>query len=232
MSLSNRPTLFVLICILALFLASCGSGPDNRKSSLSALDISNSGLPFSTIEPDVFQADFVVTADGSERRWFLARKNDRWRFDIFKNGERSFTQLRTEKVYLIDHISRIYTEEPQTSFIITAPDPILAGFFRGKEYHEFEDLGTEGGPRKYRVKRGDNSKDDIIILIDETSGMIVRQDFYEGSGEQARIALSYEVRDVKLNVEDVVFAVPTDYRRLDRDEFQRSRGSTSPPKEK
>jgi hypothetical protein len=223
MSLSNRPTLFVLICILALFLASCGSGPDNRNSSLSVPDAGKSGLPFSTIEPDIFQADFVVTADGREKRWFLARKNDQWRFDILKNGERSLTQLRTDKVYLIDHISRIYTEEPHTTGIIAAPEPVLSGFFRGKEYHEFEDLGTEDGLRKYRVKPGDNSKNQIVILIDETIGMIVRQDFYEGSGEQAQIALSYQMRDLNLSVENDVFALPANYKRVDNNEFQRQR---------
>ena len=221
MFLSNRPTLFVITSILVLFHVSCGSGPTNSNTGAIVLNAGEGRFPFSTIEPEVFQANFVVTADGSEKRWFLARSNDRWRFDIFKGGERSLTQLRTDKMYLIDHVSRIFAEEPQSTGIFEPPDPILSGFFRGTEYHEFEDLGIEGGLRKYRLKPGDNSKNEIIIMVDELSGMIVKQDFYEGADEQAGIVVTYEVRDLKLIVEDNVFDLPADFKRVDYDEFQR-----------
>jgi hypothetical protein len=229
MFLSNRPTLVVQIAILALFLASCGSGPANSNNSVAVLHSGAGEFPFSTIEPETFQANFIVTADGSEKQWFLARSNDRRRFDIFENGRASLTQLRTDKVYLIDHLSRTFAEEPQGTGTFDAPDPILSGSFRGKEYHEFEDLGNENGRRKYRVRAGDDSRDDIIILIDEASGMIVRQEFYEGTGEQARIALTYEVRDLKLNVDDTIFSLPADYRRVVSTSFSGPEASSRKP---
>ena len=223
MFLSNRPTLLVITCIFALFLPSCGSGPANESNSLAKLGADKKEFPFSTTEPEVFQGNFFVSSGDNEKRWFVARKGDSWRLDIFDGGERSLTQLKTDKAYLIDHIRRTYCEPPRPSGRNEAVDPILSGFFRGKVYREFEDLGVHEGYRKYKVTQDGDSKEDIIISIDESSGMIVKQDFYEGTGEQARIAYSYEVRDLKLSVDDDVLGLPADYTLVGYVEFQRAR---------
>ncbi len=225
MLLSNRPTLYVLTCIFALFSLSCGSGPATQNSNLALSPSSQSEFPFSTKEPETFQAEFVVTSGGSAKRWFLARDGSRWRFDIYKGAELASTQLRTDKVYLIDHLKKIYSEETQTPGIREAPDPILSAFYRGREFHKFEAIGSGDGLAKYRVVPGEDSKEDIFIYIDEPSGMIVKQEFYAGAGDQASIAYLYEVRGLKLSVDDGVFDLPNGYRLVKLDEFQQARGT-------
>ncbi len=228
MFLSNWATIFLLTFIFALFVTSCGSSPANVNSNAAPISTGKSEFPFATKEPEIFQANFFVTSGGSEKRWFLARSGDRWRFDIFRDGQISLTQLRTDKLYLIDHVRRSYCVIPQTPGLLEPPDPILSGFFNHRRFRRFEDLGIDSGLHKYKVRTDEDSKEDIIILIDPASGMIVRQEFYEGIGEEARLAVTYEVRDLKLSVEDGILSVPDGFRLIAYDEFQRSRGNKHP----
>ncbi len=224
MFLSNRPTLFFFTCIFALFSVSCGSESKNESTNGEVITRGKSEFPFSTKEPEVFQGTFVVSDGNSEKRWFLARSGDQWRFDIFRDGEPSITQLRTDKLYLIDHVRRSYCEVPQTPGLLELPDPILFGFFSSKGYRRFEDLGIELGLRRYKVSTDEDPTDDIIIFIDTESDMIVKQEFYEGKGEAARLALSYEVRDLKRSIDEGVLTIPAGFKLVEYDDFQQARG--------
>jgi len=226
MFLSNRPTRFTLCTIIALFASSCGFGPAGEHGDLPAGPASQ--YPFSTREPEVFQANIVITSNGVEKRWFLARNGPRWRLDIFAGGKVSLTQITAGKVFLIDHDSKTYTEEPQGGTTLSPPDPSLTSFFRGHDHLNFDDIGSEGGIRKYRAVTSDAAMEEIVIQIDEQSGMIVKQEFYAGTGENARLAAVYDVCDLKLEADDSVFALPAGYRAVAYNEFQLSRGSSPP----
>lgn len=225
MFLSNRPTRFTLCTIIAFFAWSCGSGPAGDNSDLPAGPVSQ--YPFSTREPEIFQANITITSNGAEKRWFMARSGARWRLDIFADGKASLTQITAGKVFLIDHGRKIYTEEPQGN-TISPPDPHLSSFFRGRDHLKFEDLGAEDGIRKYRAVTSDAAKEEIVIHIDGPSGMIVRQEFYAGTGVNARLAAVYEVRDLKLEADDSVFALPAGYGAVAYEEFHRPLANASP----
>src|SRR4051794_39591927 len=71
-----------------------------------------SEFPFSTKEPEVYQADAVVTTGETEDHTFIARKGAMHRTDIFQNEHLAVTEILSGFHYLIDHRRKIYYEEP------------------------------------------------------------------------------------------------------------------------
>ena len=75
------------------------------------VDLTSERFPFPTKEPQEYQGYFVVSDGTSETQYFVARKADKWRFDIGDSGSPKTTQVRTDKVYLIDHVNKAYAIE-------------------------------------------------------------------------------------------------------------------------
>ncbi|HEX8638677.1 MAG TPA: hypothetical protein VF692_11480, partial [Pyrinomonadaceae bacterium] len=69
---------FILALVLAFFSA-CRSGQNdyggNSISEPLVAEELKSEIPFSTKEPENFQAEIVVSSNGSERKTFIARNN-------------------------------------------------------------------------------------------------------------------------------------------------------------
>ena len=213
MILSNSPKPLALTFLLMIALQACGGSPSHEPVSNAPISQQAAEFPFSTREPEVFLGNFVVIADGLEKRWFLARDRDKWRLDVYDGAELYMSQIKTDKLYAVDHRTRRFSEYPSTA---DAPDPdiLLSGFFRGKVYHHIDDAGSDGPIRKYAVRVDEGSRDEIIISIDERHGMIIRQEFFEGSGEGKRLSVTYEARDLRMEVEESVIAIPAGYRQV------------------
>ena len=99
---------------------------------------------------------------------------------------------------------------------------IKSNFFWGKEYREFEQLGNEGNLIKYRVRIPDASKGEVLIYIDPASGFIVRQEFSYRKTEVdsgKNIPFRYEIRNLKLEVDDSVFTIPEGYQKVTKNEY-------------
>ncbi len=224
MFLSNPRNYFLLSVFFALILQACGSSAGNDNRPVSMTTQTRSEFPFSTKEPEVYQGDFVVSVGKNESRWFVARKGEKARFDIFSGNERSVTRLTTENIYVVDHRKKVYAAAPAGSDSTGFADGITENFFRGKAYREFEDLGLDGELKKYKVREDPSGKDKIFIYVDQASGMIVKQEFTGQNGEAGSpFSYIYEIRNLKLDVDDSMFAIPEGYRKVSWDEYRKSR---------
>lgn len=219
MLLSNPFKYFLLVCFIALSLQACGSSQSNENRPANIIVPTTGEFPFSTKEPEIYQAELTVDSGAFRDKWVVARKKASWRIDFFDNGEPSRTQLNSDAVYLIDHKRKIFTTNAGTG------DPVnelTDQFFKGKEYRKFEETSREGSVVKYKIART-NGKGDVLISVDEETGVMMRQEF-AASGEGA-IAFVYEVKDLKLEVDDSVFQIPAGYKKVTWNEFQ------TPPKQ-
>ncbi len=180
-----------------------------------------SDFPFSTKEPQVYQGDFVVSDSSNEYRRFVARNAAKSRFDIFQDGDLYLSQIKTDRIYSLNHKNKIYSASTHevNSSLFDGGFGSIGDFFRGKEYREFEDLGIEGTLRKYRVRQDESTKDIVLIYVDEQVGMIIKQEFVK-SGENQTVKFVYEIRNLKLEADDTLFTIPEDYREVTLSEYR------------
>ncbi len=204
MCLSNlRPALLLLV-LLASCLQGCGGTQTTETTAVPPTPEESKRFPFSLREPDVYQADIVVTAMGEETRYFVARKGTNSRLDFYRDGKPATTELGTDAIYSIDHDAKTYevttsgSDLPRTD----AGDLGRRYFQRGLPYR-YEELDRKDGVVRYKARDAE-----IIVTIDEATGLMVRQEFSEG-GE---VVFVYELRNVKLDVDDSVFSLPAGYR--------------------
>ncbi len=209
MFLSNLPRPFLLLFAFTLVMQACGSSQTNQNKEVSLTGESTSEFPFTVKEPDVYQADVIVTAGGAETRWTVARNGDKWRYDIFAGAAMAVSQIRSDKLYGIDHRKKTFwemNEKPGSGEI----GDIARSFFRGYEHNDFDETGREGTIIKYRVRPIDKRPGSILISIDTASGMMIRQDFLAADGSPEYV---YELRNLKLSVDDSTFAIPSGYQK-------------------
>jgi hypothetical protein len=129
------------------------------------------------------------------------------------------TELKTDKMYAIDHARKVYSEAPtleRDSF-----NEMTFDYFKGKDYREFDEIGRSGSIVKYKVRQSPEMKDDVFLDFDEASGLIVRQEF-KGHNADGTPGANYlfEIRNLSLTVDDSVFDVPADYKKVDWDKYQ------------
>ena len=213
MFLSNGRKYFLLLAFLVLFLQACGGARGNENVAQIAPIEEKGEFPFSTKEPEVYQAVFVVTGGGVENKWFVVRNQDRSRIDFYQNGELVRTRLTTDAMYSIDYKRKVYTAISVSEGTVA---DLTDKFFKGKAYRKFEKLGSDGGMTKYKAV-GENPGDEVLITYDDAKSMIVRQEFRSPKSDTAVVV--FELKDLKMEAADNLFAIPAGYRRIGRDEF-------------
>ncbi|MEQ1603992.1 MAG: hypothetical protein ABL999_03915 [Pyrinomonadaceae bacterium] len=223
MFLSNSRKYFVLAGFLALVFQACGSLQSNDNKPVPVVVETKSDFPFPVKEPEVYQANMVVMSAGVESRWFIARNREKSRFDTFAGSVPAFSQIVNGRRYNLDHQRKIYADMDVPGGT-GGYDGIAANFFRAKEYREFEDLGIEGKLHKFKVKEPSAAKSSILIYIDEATGMMAKQEFFDSAdaaGQQARVTC--KLRDLKLEADDSVFTIPIGYKLVTADAFRKQR---------
>ena len=225
MSLSRIPYLLCNALCLAFLMSGCGSAPVNQNTASAPANTPDSGPPFSTREPEVYQGDFYVGTNDYQKHWFVAKKAGNWRIDFFDDKTKEWSQLRSDALYYIDHKKKIYAAEPQDVHT-TVDSPyftsILSGFFKNKESRQFEDLGEEGGLHKYRVRGAGAAKDESLLYVDAPTGVVVKQEFLahnEQNGTESTMKYVYEIKGLRLDVDDTVFQLPADYKQVSWEQY-------------
>lgn len=181
---------------------------------------SKTKFPFSTKEPEIFQGDLVMSNGLAEDRWFVARKGDKWRYDIFRGAERWISQMRSDKLYYVDHPKKVYWEMPTNGKPTGDPgyfNDLTRNFFRGEEHREFDEVSRENGLIKYKVRETDQWAGEILVYIDAASGIMVKQEFTAKNGEnntEPHVSYVYEVKNLKMDVDDNVFDIPQGYKKI------------------
>ncbi len=215
MFLSNPRPFFLLTISCVIFFQACGSSQSNVNSPVSLPGETKSEFPFPTKEPEVYQGDFVIGDRDGERINYhhIARKGDKWLIDYYHYNEPGVTWLHTDKLYYIDHKKKLFTINEGS---YPALDDETFNFFKGKEYREFDEIGREGNLIIYGVRESDASKGAILIYIDPANGMIMKQEFKSRneSGVGFHLDYVYEVKNLTFEVDDGLFAIPEDYRKV------------------
>ncbi len=222
MFLSNPGKLILVLAIAAALMPACGSKPTTTTDGMSPIDPTSERFPFPTKEPQEYQGNFVVSDGVTEQLYFVARKGEKWRFDINNNGSPRTTQVRSDKVYLIDHINHTYAiesfadlEDFDTSYF----NSLTWGFFRGANYIEYEETARNGNLISYKARTLKDRNNDVLITVDATTGIMIRQEITSDKDLDAKgapIRYVYEVRDLKLQVDDTPFDIPAGYRATTR----------------
>lgn len=197
----------------------------NNASTSSISEDLKSAIPFSTKEPEQFQAEIVVTANDAQRKTFVARNGANRRYDFNAGAKNQVTNLQTDKNYLISPERKVYAE---TNGAQNVPADDWENFLTTEwlnENHEasFEKLETADNLTKYRVRLGGGgaAASEMLISIDEQLGLPVKQEFYALNGEQKILTYSVELKNLKLKTDENLFAVPTDFKKVSAEEFRK-----------
>ena len=223
---SNLTKSFAFFALILTFFSGCRFWQNAENSNSPAAppvsDELKSEIPFSTKEPEQFQAEIVVTANETERKTFIARNGANRRYDFNVGAKNQLTNLQTDKNYLILPAEKIYAENEATQ---SGGSDELADFLTTEWLSEkreavFEKLETAGNVTKYRVRLGDGAASEIYVYVDEISHLPVKQEFYT-AGEQKTLVYSFELKNLKLEAEEKLFAVPADFKKVSTEEFQK-----------
>ncbi len=220
--------IFISVALSASSCASCRTQIDAPPNAPVTAAETKSVVPFSTKEPENFQTEIVVTANGIEDKFFTARSGKRrlTTFDYQKaSEERSILQIDANQIFLLDPRRKIYVESDASINAFgeetNAPFNFLtAELTNQKTGARFETLGAENNLTKFRVRFNDSNASEIIVWVDERIGLPVKQEFYAVNGEQKNLTLTVELKNFNLQPDAKNFELPKDFRKVTMKEFQ------------
>lgn len=216
--------IFSLFSACRFWQKTTGDVSDSRSSTTEEL---KSQIPFATKEPDNFKAELAVSANGTQRTTFIARRGAARRYDYNFGAENQVTVLQTDKYFLILPGRKIYAEDSSAAagnFAAAGDwqDFLTTEWLSAKTEAKFEKLETDGNLTKYRVALLDGkTASEILISVDETLGLPVKQEFYSINGEQKSLTFSVELKNLQLQAEDNLFVVPADFKKVAIEEFRK-----------
>lgn len=181
-----------------------------------------SEIPFSTKEPEIFQAEIVITANNQENKKFVARNGSNRRFDYNSGAKNQVSVLQTDKIYTLLTDKKIFMETVLTENV-SAPENLTGELLNAKTDATFTKTGAENNLTQYRVNFGDaeNAKSETLVFVDETINLPIKQEFYSLEGGQKTLTMTIELRNFKAEAANDLFAVPKDYRKVSAEEFRK-----------
>jgi hypothetical protein len=226
MFLSN-PARYLVLCTLILAGGiACGCWQNTTGHAVRGLEDDRGGAPFSTKEPETYQAEIVIASGGTERRIFTAKKGARSRVDYDYGTLEQKSVIRSDVDVVYSERLRIYADirpaksgQPPSEL----ENDVTASLLSRRPETAYESLGRENGLSKFRTTSGDGIGSETIVFVDDAVGLPIRQEFYSvGADGQKVLRYTIELRDVKLETDDALFTVPTGARRVQLAEFKRS----------
>lgn len=181
-----------------------------------------SEIPFATKEPEIFQTEIVVTANGVEDVMFTARNgaNRLTIYDYQRKSEFALLQTAANSFFLIARNQKIYVENQTANEIETVDDFPTAELLNQKRGVNFESLGAENGFAKYLVRLDDAQNSEIVVTVDENINLPVKQEFYSVAGERKTLISTTELKNFKLETDAQNFELPKEYKKVSPTEFQ------------
>lgn len=202
--------------------SSCGwwraAKSEDAPVSSSAEELKSS-VPFVTKEPENFQAEFVVTANDSDNKIFVARSGNRRRSDYNSGAPNQLTVLQqsANQTFLILPYKKIYAENSVSQ--TAAPTEDFKDFLTNEWLNQtaaakFTRLGSENDLTKYAVRLNDSDAAETIVFVDERINLPVRQEFYARRGEQKVLTYAVEMKNFKTPADENLFEIPKDVRKV------------------
>ena len=200
----------VKICVAALCLspifAGCSLWRSNDNSASFAASQPRIELPFSTREPEIFQADVITRTGEVERRITIAREGSKRRIDYDPDTDHHRAILMTSKEYVIDFKAKRVTErEPSGG---TGQNELLSHLLHVRDYAEFDEIRRDGTVVQFRARINESKASEAVIFFDESIGLPVKQEFYSLEGGQRVLRYTVELRNFKKEVDPGVFEIP------------------------
>ncbi len=235
---SKRFILFVSF-LTVLVIPGCRSSQPSESPQPESVNqgIISAVPPFTTKEPERYQATRTVTfnewtpgaATTRERinRVLIARDGNSRREEYFDQGGEQLVYLETSAGrFVLLPSSNLYaplneSEGLRLEYESSDVSPNL--LLNEQSTAAYENLGAEivndRMTTKYRVTSTNKNEDsggrvETLIWIDESIGMPIRSETTSGNAERsARVIM--ELKDIKLEVDRRLFALPANYRRVE-----------------
>lgn len=220
MFLSNPAQSFLAGLFILFSTAGCGWLRSNQNTATPTVQEPKNRFPFKTKEPENFQCEIVETAGEIVRRKRLAKKGN-WRridFDLGESTQRAL--LQTDKEYLLDIGRRTFVETASGSggqFSELTNELLNIG-----PHAEFAESGRDGSMVRYTVRPADSESTEIVVHIDESIGLPVKQEFFSMEGEERILRLTVELINFKTEPDADAFSIPAGFRRVSMDEMVRT----------
>lgn len=134
--------------------------------------------------------------------------------DVRYGSEDQVSRIRNGNEILVNYKTKSYFEVPPGNGTVTPPgsiDMLFRGMVGGDSKAKFEKISTEAGITKFQVKYSKDTTSEVFIYIDDANGMPVKQEFFAVEGEVKRNVMTVEVRDLKLEAADDLFAIPSGF---------------------
>jgi hypothetical protein len=220
MFLSNPTKIFLTGFIFVCCFSGCGYQETAESNGLTPPSAAPE-FPFSTSEPEIYQAEIVISANGVEQKIFVARSGPNRRVDYDFGGPNQRSILENDKKYLISFRNKIYAEAGISNGDQTATNPLADELLNVREFMDFERLGEENGLTKYRARVRDSDASEVIINIDEPLGLPVKQEFFSINGEERTLEYSVELKNIRREIDAGVFEIPQGFRQTSIEAFQK-----------
>lgn len=186
-----------------------------------------SDIPFSNTEPKIFQAEFVVTANGATDKTFAARNGENRRFDynLGETNQFSLVQIADGKDFVMLADKKIYAESSGDSEVSNTDNPfdfLTTEWLNQKADVKFEKTGAENNLVRYRAILGESGKSEAVIWVDEKINLPVKQEFYSTYGEQKTVNFTFEIKNFKLQTNANLFEIPKDFKKVPIEELRKT----------
>ena len=199
------------LCISPIF-AGCSLWRSNENTTSVTAPKPRIQLPFSTREPEVFQADIALRTGEAERRISLAKDGKKRRIDYDPDTDQHRAILITDREYVIDFKTKRVTSR-ELSATGGRQDQLLAHLLHVRDFTEFDEIGREGTVVQFRARINESNASEVVIFVDESIGLPVKQEFYTLEGDQRLLRYTVELRNFKKEVDPAVFAVPEELKK-------------------
>ena len=238
MTLRRRRGRALIVVALVLFTLSCRSQSNSTPNENSKTDtVVSSTPPFQTREPDRYRTIRTVTAVAASgqpvtTRNLIARDGDLRRTEsqvasktiaYLELAEGRFVLLPDEKIYAEVTPNSDLPSNENDDVLERSPEGLLHADTGNTSYQA---LGKEaiGGRNtdKYRVvvnapSAGSVSVSETLIWIDEALKMPIKSETKSSDGTRVLMELS----DISLEVDNVLFQIPKDYKKVTLIEFHK-----------
>lgn len=226
---SNLTKFFIIFATFFLLFAGCRFWEKGNNTTPSPTPFVSdeliSEIPFAAQEPEQFQTEIVVTANNIERKTFVARNGAKRRYDFNFGAKGQLTNLQTDKIYLILPEKKIYAESDSAQGFAAVDDWsnfLTTEWLSKNQQAKFEKLETAENITKYRVRLDESELSEIIISVDETIGLPVKQEFFSIDGEQKNLSYTVELKNFKPQTDESLFAVPNDFKKVSAEELRKN----------
>ena len=149
---------------------------------------------------------------GTERRITVARDGLKRRIDYDPGTDEHRAVLITDKEYLLHFKSKRF-EERELFGDLESGDKLLSHLLHMRDFTEFEEMKREGSVVQFRARINASDASEVILFLDESIGLPVKQEHYSVEGEKRTLRYSVELRDFRREVDPGSFEIPAGFRK-------------------